>query len=187
MPRPPGPSYLKSGSADLTTSETITDRSAATVAIGAVGPLGIEASRKASTRFGSVPVIGRRVSISVATFPTHWSRFAAVTSIEAGDTPRPGGEPFAPSTPYATWKSSAAGTSGGRARSPDAGQKTASAREGCGSPVLEAPAVGPSSTKKRRASTTQAAYGLSTVGDAGGGAESYRVLVSCGSMTKGQD
>ena len=75
----------------------MTDRSAATVAMGAVGPLGIEASRKASTRFGSVPVIGSPVSISFATLPTHSSRFAAVL-IAVGETPRSRAEPFAPLT-----------------------------------------------------------------------------------------
>src|SRR5262245_34818894 len=98
-PRAPGPSNARSGFMDLTTSETQTDRSAGVAGRGFSGPAGRDVSRKASTRGGPVEEIGRELSTSPATFPTHSSLLAPDSSNFAGETPPSGAVPSAPSTP----------------------------------------------------------------------------------------
>src|SRR5215471_21172877 len=69
-PQAPGPSYLKSGSADLTTRESQTARSAGVAKLGLGGPLAMLVSIKPLTCGVPEAETGRLVSISVATLPT---------------------------------------------------------------------------------------------------------------------
>src|SRR5215471_825732 len=100
-PQAPGPSYFKSGSADLTTRESITARRAGIARFGLGGPLAMLVSMKPLTC--GVPEVetARLVSISLGTLPTHSSRLTSDVSTAAAETPRSGTEPSMPSMPYA--------------------------------------------------------------------------------------
>src|SRR5450830_2085257 len=101
-PSAPGPEYLLSGSLDLTTSETQSDRRSGLANAGAVAEVATVVSRNAaigSVRGSAAAGVPRDASTSPAKFPTHSSLFAAVTSTATGSTPPSGVEPSAPSTP----------------------------------------------------------------------------------------
>ena len=99
-PRAPGPPCLNSGSADLTTRESHTERRAATAFAGFEFPVMTDVSMKPATYFGSVPESGSFDETSLATLPTHSSRFAPVMLTVAGEIPWSwGSTPSAPSTP----------------------------------------------------------------------------------------
>src|SRR4029453_7384834 len=103
IPRAPGPPYWPSGSADLTTRDSQIDRSAGVAREGVGGPLGMLRSMKPLTWDVPEEEIGRLVSISVATLPTHSSRLTPVVLTAAGERPRPGGVPPAPRIPKGPW------------------------------------------------------------------------------------